>query len=105
MSYLKESVNWLKQKIIESKGLGTAKGKLIDYREAHRIQYGIILGLTIFRPKKLIEKSKANKTKFLEWEAQELQYQDQAMVYTYILKIIILSIIAPGAVNYAILGA
>jgi len=83
------------KKIKASKGFMTAKGKLINYREAHRIQYGIVLGLITFRPRKIIERTEAHQLDFLEWEKGNIHYQDQAMLLVYSIKMGCLVFYAP----------
>lgn len=85
-NYLKE----LGRIIKESDGVMTAKGKWIDYREAHKLQYGIVLGLVTFRLSKLQKRIYASEMDFLEWESNNKHYTDKAMLITYILKWIVL---------------
>ena len=99
---LKKLVNWIKA----SKGVGTAKGKLIDYREAHRLQYGFLKGLAIFGPRKLARNMNVLHMDPEQWEDSEGQYIDTMMVTGYASKYIVLVHMGGLEVaRYAILGA
>lgn len=43
MSYLKDSVKWLKEKIKASDGPFTSSGKYLSYRELHTFEMGLVL--------------------------------------------------------------
>lgn len=106
LNYLKEKLGFILEKIKASKGFMTAKGAYINYREAHKIQYGIVLGLMIMRPGKLQDRIRANDLDFLEWESTNSHYVDKSMLITYILKWAIL--LDKGffeVLRYALLGA
>lgn len=79
MSLLKKAYNFIK----ESKGPVTAKGKLIDYKEAHAIQYNFMKGLFTLDPRKLMEDVNALYQDKQQWEDSEGQYQDYALVGGY----------------------
>ena len=78
------------QKVLEvikqSKGVATAKGKYIDYREAHKLQYAFMQGLVTIRPSQAVKRVKANNLKFIEWEDSEGQYYDYAFLAGYVIK-------------------
>lgn len=79
MKLLKKAVKFVK----ESKGLGTAKGKLIDYKEVHGLQYNFMKGLFIMDPRKLMNEVNALHQDKEQWEASEGQYKDYALTGGY----------------------
>lgn len=101
MKWFKDKLEWIKK----SKGFLTARGKWINYREAHKLQYGFILGIIIFRPSKLQDRIRANDLEFLEFESSNSHYVDLMMLSTYIIKLAIILRYSPEAFKYAILGA
>ena len=99
---LNKLVKWIKA----SKGVGTAKGKIIDYREAHRLQYGFLKGLAIFGPRKLAQNMNVLHMDPEQWENSEGQYIDTMMVVGYSSKYAVLVYLgAPEVARIAILGA
>ena len=84
-------LNKVKNFIKSSKGPVTAKGKLVDYKEAHTLQYGFIKGLTIVRPKTLRNSIRASRMAFRVWESSEGQYYDYSLLAGFIVqKIVVL---------------
>lgn len=70
----------------DSKGPATAKGKYIDYREAHKLQYAFFKGASIISPFALRNEIQARKMGFKAWEDSEGQYHDTALAAGYILS-------------------
>lgn len=83
-------------KIRESKGVATAKGKLIDYGEAHALQYAFFRGFVTIRWSSYRSKIKANDMALDVWEASEGQYQDTALTVGYIANKVFLGGLAYG---------
>jgi len=76
-------IDKLLKTIKESKGVGTAKGKYIDYKEAHALQYNYMKGLFIMDPRKLADNVNALVQDKEQWENSQGQYKDYALVGGY----------------------
>lgn len=74
----------IKNVIVQSGGIATAKGKLIDYGEAHVLQYNFFRGTAIMDPRKLVKSLNAPKQDFEDWENSEGQYADSFLIGGYL---------------------
>lgn len=86
LSKVKKIVKSPLQTLKDSKGVMTAKGVYINYREAHKCQYGFFKGFATFRPSKLTSKIEANRMSFSEYESENKHYSDTCMVAGYMIK-------------------
>jgi len=89
----------VKEFVKRSKGPATAKGKLVDYKEAHTLQYGFFKGLVTVRPSSYKKSLKANNMALDVWEASEGQYHDTALTAGFITNKILLA----GASGFLVL--
>lgn len=85
-------INNIKNKIKKSKGILTSKDKYIDYREAHRLQYGFLKGFATVRPDTLGKRMNVLHMNPDQWEQSEGQYIDTMMVIGYTSKYVLISV-------------
>jgi len=79
-------LNEILKGVKESKGFLTAKDKYVDYREAHRLQYGFLKGIATVRPDTLGKRMNVLHMNPDQWEQSEGQYIDTMMVVGYTSK-------------------
>lgn len=84
-------LNRLKEWLRNYKGVASAKGKYVDYKEAHSLQYSFFRGFRIMRPSKLMESLEAPRQEFGEWEAGEGQYKDTSLVVGYVVSKVLIA--------------
>ena len=90
------------KKLKKYKGVLSAKDRYINYREAHRLQYGFFKGLFTFRPDKAVKHINANDMDFLEYEGNNKHYEDTAFTIGYTSKYILLTKYTPELIHLLI---
>lgn len=88
-------INDILKKLKKYKGVLSAKDRYINYREAHRLQYGFFKGLVTVRPDKVSKHINAVQMDFLEYEDQNKHYEDTAFIVGYTSKYILITKYAP----------
>jgi len=89
----------LKEWVLNYKGFLSAKGRYIDYKEAHSMQYAFMKGFSIGRPSKLMENLEAPRMEFGEWEKGEGQYKDYTLVAGYVASKLLIGGLGSGVLS------